>query len=82
LSLQTLEHGAYYAGKLGAMRAVARWHAKKRRFVLGEFTFGRQRARLVAHAADMPMGECFIPLSKTDPKDTQQLSDYAFETAG
>ena len=32
LPLEALEHGAYYAGKLGVTPAVARWHAKKRRF--------------------------------------------------
>jgi hypothetical protein len=81
LPLEMLEHGAYYAGKLGVTPAVARWHAKKRRFVFGEFTLGRQRVRTVAHVADTGTGEWFIPLSKTEPKDTYRVSDYAFETA-
>jgi hypothetical protein len=38
-----LEHGAYYAGKIGAVSAIARWHAKKQRFVFGQFNFGRHR---------------------------------------
>jgi hypothetical protein len=80
LALETLEHGAYYAGTLGVTPAVARWHAKKRRFVFGEFTLGRQRVRSVAHVADSATGERFIPLSKAVLKDTYRVSDYAFET--
>jgi hypothetical protein len=82
LPLETLEHGAYYAGKLGSTPAVARWHAKKRRFVFGEFTLGRQCVRSVAHVADSARGERFAPLSKTAPKNTYRVSDYAFETSG
>ncbi len=79
---ETLEHGAYYEGKLGVRSAVARWHAKKRRFVSGEFTLGRHCVRSVAHVADSATGERFIPLSKTAPKDTYRVSDYAFDTGG
>jgi hypothetical protein len=79
---ETLEHGAYYAGKLGTAPVVARWHAKKRRFVLGEFTLGRQCVRSVAHVADSARGERFAPLSKTAPKTDYRVSDYAFETSG
>ena len=82
LTLETLEHGAYYAGKLGVTPVVARWHAKKRRFMFGEFTLGRQHVRSVAHVADSVTGERFIPLSKTEPKDTYRVSNYAFETGG
>jgi hypothetical protein len=82
LPLEALEHGAYYAGNLGAAPAVTRWHAKKRRFVFGEFTLGRQRVRSVPHAAENGAAEGFIPLSKTEPKDRYRLSDYAFETGG
>lgn len=45
LSPDMLEHGAYYAGRIASARVVARWHAKRQRFVLGEFTFGRERGR-------------------------------------
>jgi hypothetical protein len=82
LAPETLEHGAYYAGRLGATPAIARWHAKKRRFVFGEHTLGRQRVRAVSHIADGGKAEAFAPLSKTQPKDTYRVSDYAFETAG
>jgi len=82
LSSQQLEHGVYYAGKLGAAAAIARWHAKKRRFVFGEYTLGRQHVRSVAHAGDSATGEGFIPLTKIEPKHTYRVSDYAFETAG
>ncbi len=82
LPLETLEHGAYYAGKLGFTPAVARWHAKKRRFVFGEFSLGRQCVRSVAHVADSGTRERFTPLSKTAPKATCRVSDYAFETGG
>jgi hypothetical protein len=82
LPLDMLEHGAYYSGNLGVAPMVARWHAKKRRFVFGEFTLGRQQVRSVAHAADSGTGERFIPLSKIEPKDTYRVSDYAFETGG
>ena len=82
LSLQTLEHGAYYAGRLGDAPLVARWHAKKRRFVFREFSLGRQRVRSVAHITDTARREFFVPLSKTKPKSNCEVSDYAFETAG
>ena len=84
LSLETLEHGAYYAGKVGVASTVARWHAKKRRFVFGEFTLGRQRVRSLAHIADTNSGteERFIPLSRPESRDSYRVSDYAFETAG
>jgi hypothetical protein len=76
-----LEHGAYYAGKFGVTPAVARWHAKKRRFVLGEFSLGRQTIKSLAHIAEGGTAERFTPLSKTAPKDASRISDYAFETA-
>ena len=82
LSPGTLEHGAYYAGKLGAVPAVARWHAKKRSFVFREFILGRECIRSIPHVADAGTGERFIPLSKTEPKNAQHISDYAFETVG
>jgi hypothetical protein len=82
LGSETLEHGAYYAGKLAVRSAVARWHAKKRRFVFAEFTLGRHCMRSVAHVADSATEERFAPLSKTEPKDTCRVSDYAFETGG
>jgi hypothetical protein len=84
LALETLEHGAYYAGKVGVTPTVARWHGKKRRFVFGQFSLGQQRLRSLAHIADNDRGteERFIPLSKPEPKDSYRVSDYAFETAG
>jgi hypothetical protein len=81
LPLETLEHGVYFAGKLGVAPAVARWHAKKQRFVFGEFTLGRQRVRTVAHVPDIGIKDRFNPLSKTEPKDAYRVTDYAFETA-
>jgi len=81
LPVEGLEHGAYYAGTLGVTPAVARWHAKKQRFVFGEFTLGQQRVRTVAHITDVKVEERFIPLSKTEPEDAYRVSDYAFETA-
>ena len=84
LALETLEHGAYHAGQLGVTPAVARWHGKKRRFVFGEFTLGRRCVRSVAHITDGESGTAqrFVPLSRSEPKDTYRVSDYAFETAG
>ncbi len=80
---ETLEHGAYYAGTLGlGGAAVARWHAKRRRFVFAEFSLGRLCVRSVAHAGDSATGERFVPLSKAEPKSTCRVSDYAFETGG
>ena len=79
---EMLEHGAYYVGKLGGATAVARWHAKKRRFVFSEFSMGRQHIRSIAHVAEKGTGERFAPLSKTEPKGAADISDYAFETVG
>jgi len=77
-----LQHGSYYAGKLGVKAVVARWHAKKRRFVFEEFVLGGNRVRSVPHALDAASGERFIPLAKIEPKNEQRLSDYAFDTGG
>jgi len=77
-----LEHGVYYAGTLGGATGVARWHAKKRRFVFSEYALGSQRVRSVAHLADQKAeGERFAPLARIEPKDAYRVSDYAFETA-
>ena len=81
LHAEALVHGDYYAGKLGVKAVVARWHAKKRRFVFEEFVLGGNRVRSVPHALDAASGERFIPLAKIEPKNEQRLSDYAFETA-
>ena len=81
LSSEELEHGAYYTGMVGATAAIARWHAKKRRFVFGEYALGGQRVRSVAHAGDGATAERFTPLTRIEPKDSYRVSDYAFETA-
>ena len=81
LHAEALVHGDYYAGKLGVKAVVARWHAKRRRFVFEEFALGANRVRSVPHALDATSGERFIPLGKIEPKNEQRLSDYAFETA-
>ena len=82
LSTEQLEHGVYYAGKLAATPVIARWHAKKRRFVFGEYALGGQRVRSVTHVADGATGEQFAPHTKTEPTAAYRVSDYAFETAG
>jgi len=79
---QALDHGAYYTGKLGVKPVVARWHAKRRRFVFEEFALGGKRVRSVPHALDAASGERFIPIAKIEPKNEQRLSDYAFDTGG
>ncbi len=81
LSPEVLEHGTYYAGKLGLTSVVARWNAKRKRFVFEEFALGGKRVRSVPHALDSTSGERFIPIAKIEPKSEQRLSDYAFETA-
>ena len=78
---ELLEHGAYYAGKIGAVSAIARWHARKQRFVFGQFNFGRHRVTSIPHVAEKGSGERFAPTTKTGPTDTSRVSDYAFETA-
>ena len=80
LSPDMLEHGAYYAGRIVSARVVARWHAKRQRFVLGEFIFGRQHARSLVHIDQRRAGEWFAPFYKSIPKESSRISDYAFET--
>ena len=81
LSPDALEHGAYYSGKLGATATIARWHARKRRFVFGEYALGHERVRSVAHIAESATGDRFAPLTKIEAKHACRVSDYAFETA-
>jgi hypothetical protein len=76
-----LEHGAYYAGRFECTPTIARWHAKKRRFMFGEHTLGRRLIRAASHIADRGPAETFAPLSKIQPRDAYRVSDYAFETA-
>ena len=81
VSAGELEHGLYYAGKLGAKVAIARWHARKRRFVFVEYALGSQQVRAVAYTADGANGEGFTPLARIEPRAASRVSDYAFETA-
>lgn len=78
---EVLEHGAYYVGRFEYAPAIARWHAKKRRFLFGEHTLGRRLIRAVLHVADESTPEAFALLSKTQVKEAYRISDYAFETA-
>jgi len=81
-ALAVLEHGVYYAGTLGGATTVARWHAKKGRFVFSEYVLGAQCIRSVPHVADQKAnGERFVPLARIEPKEAYRVSDYAFETA-
>jgi hypothetical protein len=82
LPVETLEHGAYYAGALGGLPVVARWHSGRRRFVFGEFALGRQRVRSVPHVLESGTGDRFAPWTKAEPASASRISDYAFETAG
>jgi hypothetical protein len=79
---ETLEHGAYYAGKLGSARGVARWHAKKHRFVYAEYSLGTRQVRTAAHIDEGGTPQVFVPVARIEPKDNHRVSDYAFETAG
>jgi len=81
IETDALEHGVYYIGRFRGETAIARWHAAKGRFVHAEYSLGRQRVRMLAHAASGDAREGFCPLSPTSPKDNQRISDYAFETA-
>jgi hypothetical protein len=75
------EHGAYYTGKIGAVSAIARWHAKKQRFVFGQFNFGRHRVTSIPHVVEQGPGETVRAVIQSGPTDTSRVSDYAFETA-
>jgi hypothetical protein len=80
LGTETLEHGAYYAGQLGSSPAIARWHQKKRRFVYAQYTMGSPRVKSIPHLDDAGTGDVFLPLSKTQPKSAERVTEYAFET--
>jgi hypothetical protein len=80
LSMQSLEHGAYYAGTLGTESIVARWHARRQRCVFWEFAVGHNRVNSAAHVAGTGTGKRFAPLSRSVPTDICQVSDYSFET--
>jgi len=81
IGLAALEHGAYYAGRLGPTRCVARWHARKRRFVLERYVLGAKQLIAAAHVDEGGTLETFAPLTRTEPNPACSLSDYAFETA-
>ena len=81
LPMQSLEHGAYYAGTLGTESVVARWHAKRQCFVFWEFSVGHNRVNSVAHVGGSGTGKRFAPLSRSEPNDACRVSDYSFETA-
>jgi hypothetical protein len=81
LRTEALEHGAYYAGQLRSSSATARWHQKKRRFVYAQYAMGSPQVKTIPHLDDAGTGDLFLPLSKTQPKGAERVTEYAFETA-
>ena len=86
LSLNSLQHGAYYNGLLDDMTTVGRWHEQKRRFVFWEHSVGQPGYKAAPHVADLGMGARFAPLSRqeseggSDTEGRSHISDFAFET--
>jgi len=80
LPVERLTHGAYYAGKLGDVPAVARWHGTKHLFVLAQITLGGAQVRALAHAAAAGSAEGFAPLAPATPDEASTVTDFAFET--
>jgi hypothetical protein len=81
LPLATLVHGDYYAGFLGNMNTIGRWHAKRRRFVAWEHEMGQAKLKAAPHVADAGTGVRFAPLSQKKADDAYHVSEFAFETA-
>ena len=81
IDVGALEHGVHYTGRLRSEASIARWHAKKQRFVHAEYAVGRQRVGTVEYVDDSNARDGFCPLSQTSPREGCRISDYAFETA-
>ena len=80
LPLATLLHGEYYAGFLGDMNTIGRWHAQRRRFVAWEYEMGQVKLKAAPHVADAGTGLRFAPLAPKKADDACHVSDFAFET--
>ncbi len=80
LPLATLVHGDYYAGFLGDMNTIGRWHAHRRRFVAWEYEMGQARLKAAPHVADAGPGSRFAPIAPKKADDAYHVSDFAFET--
>ena len=80
LPLATLVHGDYYAGFLGDMNTIGRWHAHRRRFVAWEYEMGQAKLKAAPHVADAGTGSRFAPLAPKKADDACHVSDFAFET--
>jgi hypothetical protein len=80
LPLATLVHGDYYAGFLGDMNTIGRWHGTRRRFVAWEHEMGQAKLKAAPHVADAGTGPRFAPLSQKQADDSYHVSDFALET--
>ena len=80
LPLATLEHGDYYAGFLGDVNTIGRWHALRRRFVAWAYEMGQVKLNAAPHVADAGTGLRFAPLVQKKADDACHVSDFAFET--
>ena len=80
LPLATLVHGDYYAGFLGDVNTIGRWHAQRRRFIACEYGMGQVKLKAAPHVADAGTGLRFAPLAQKKADDACHVSDFAFET--
>ena len=80
LSLNSLQHGAYYNGLLDDATTVGRWHEQKRRFVFWGRSMGQPEFKAAPHVADLGTGPRFAPLSRQEAAAGPHVSDFAFET--
>ena len=80
LSLNSLQHGAYYSGLLDDITTVGRWHEQKRRFVFWEQNMQQPHSNATPHVADLGTGPRFAPLSRQEAAAGPHVSDFAFET--
>ena len=80
LSLNSLQHGAYYNGLLDDATTVGRWHEQKRRFVFLEQSMQQPKSKATPHVADLGTGSRFAPLSRQEAAAGPHVSDFAFET--
>ena len=75
-----LLHGAYYSGFLDNMPIVARWNAKKHRFVMWEHNAGAPKLKAALHVGDPGIAAHFAAVFPLKSVAGNHVSDFALET--
>ena len=75
-----LLHGTYYSGYLNNTPCIARWNARKHRFVMWEQSAGAPKLKAALHVSDPGVGAHFAAVTPMKSDAGYHVSDFALET--